>query len=71
MKTIILYYSSHHGNTKKIVQAAEAAIDTDILDITSPMAEKANLSEYDRIGIASGIYAGSFHRIYDRIIEFT
>ena len=61
MKTIILYYSSHHGNTRKIVQAAEAAIDTDILDITSPMAEKADLSEYDRIGIASGIYAGSFH----------
>lgn len=61
MKTIILYYSAHHGNTKKVVQAAASAIDTDLLDICSAEAAHANLSEYDRIGIASGIYAGAFH----------
>lgn len=61
MKTIILYYSSHHCNTKKVVRAAASAIDTDILDICSPKAEDVDLSRYDRIGIASGIYAGNFH----------
>ena len=61
MKTIILYYSKHHGNTRKIVQAAYTAIDADILDISSPKAAKEDLSGYDRIGIASGIYGGSFH----------
>ena len=44
MKTIILYYSKHHGNTRKIVQAAYTAIDADILDISSPKAAKEDLS---------------------------
>ncbi len=61
MKTIILYYSAHHGNTKKIVRAAASAIDTDLIDISSEKAKDLKLSGYDRIGIASGIYAGSFH----------
>ena len=61
MKTVILYYSSHHGNTRKIVQAAASAIDTDVIDIRTPRAQEADLSGYDRIGIASGIYGGCFH----------
>ena len=52
MKTIILYYSNHHGNTKKLVDAIQAS------DVTT--AGPKDLSGYDLIGVASGIYAGNF-----------
>jgi len=60
MKTIILYYSNHHGNTKKLVDAIAAADpeNVEILDVTK--AGPKDLSGYDRIGAASGIYAGNF-----------
>lgn len=58
MKTIILYYSNHHGNTKRLVKAvADAGVET--IDV-SKQPENRDLSEYDVIGIASGIYAGNF-----------
>ena len=56
-KAIILYYSSHHGNTKKLVDAiGKCAVRT--VDIEKN--PECDLSEYDLIGIASGIYGGSF-----------
>ena len=59
MKTAILFYSKHHGNTKKLLDAIAAAdSDVDLVDVTT--AGKTDLSEYDRIGIASGIYYSSF-----------
>ena len=60
MKTIILYYSNHHGNTKKLVDAIQASDpeNVEILDVTT--AGPKDLSGYDLIGVASGIYAGNF-----------
>ena len=60
MKTIILYYSNHHGNTKKLVDAIAAADpeNVELLDVTK--AGPKDLSGYEWIGVASGIYAGSF-----------
>ena len=60
MKTIILYYSNHHGNTKKLVDAIAASDpeNVELLDVTK--AGPRDLSGYDWIGVASGIYAGSF-----------
>jgi flavodoxin len=58
-KTAILFYSRHHGNTKKLLDAIAAADpDVDLVDVTT--AGKTDLSGYDRIGIASGIYYSSF-----------
>ena len=54
MKTAIVYYSKHHGNTKKLLDAIAAAADIDLIDVTSD--ESMDLSGYDRIGFASGIY---------------
>ena len=55
MKTGILYYSKHHGNTKKLLDAIkEADPQVDLIDVTTT--RTVNLSGYDRIGIASGIY---------------
>ena len=66
MKTAILYYSKHHGNTKKLLDAIAASDpDVDLIDVTT--AGKTDLSEYDRIGIASGIYYSSFAK---QVISF-
>ena len=58
MKTAILYYSKHHGNTKKLLDAIVEKYDVDLIDVT----QKAgiDLEKYDRIGFASGIYYSSF-----------
>ena len=59
MKTAIVYYSKHHGNTKKLLDAIAAAEPSvDLLDVTALLS--ADLSGYDRIGFASGIYYSSF-----------
>ncbi len=54
MKTTILYYSRHHGNTKQLLDAIAAENDVDLIDVTAKPA--ADLSAYGRIGLASGIY---------------
>ena len=59
MKTMILYFSSHHGNTKKLAEAIAAADETvEICEVSD--AAGMDLEAYDRVGIASGIYAGNF-----------
>ena len=58
MKAVICCYSSHHGNTGKVVQAMADESGADIIDISA--VKQADLSEYDIIGFASGIYAFQF-----------
>lgn len=58
MSTAIIYYSEHHGNTRKLLDAiAVADPDVELVDVTK---ETKDLSGYDRIGIASGIYFSNF-----------
>ena len=59
MSTAIIYYSKHHGNTKKLVDAIkEAHPEVKTIDITENRV--VDLSLYTRIGIASGIYGSKF-----------
>ena len=58
MKTAIVYYSKHHGNTKKLLDAIAAENGLTLIDVTADPG--TDLSGYDRIGFASGIYYGSF-----------
>ena len=58
MTTAILYYSEHHGNTKKLLDAIAAKNDVDLIDVTKQ--GSADLSGYDRIGLASGVYYSNF-----------
>lgn len=60
MSTVILVYSQHHGNTRKLVDAIKSANDgIKIVDITENRV--VDLNVYDAIGIASGIYMGKFN----------
>jgi len=59
-KTAIVYRSPHHGNTKKLLDALVSAHP----EVTLLQAGKASLdlSPYNFIGFASGVYAGKLHR---------
>ena len=58
MNTAIAYYSQHHGNTKKLIDAIAAQADVTLINVAEN--EKAALTEFDCIGLASGIYFASF-----------
>lgn len=58
MKTAIAYYSKHHGNTKKLLDAIATKHDVTLIDVIAQ--PDADLSGYDRIGFASGIYYSAF-----------
>ena len=66
MTTAIVYYSKHHGNTKKLLDAI-AAEDNSVTLIDVTERPDADLSQFDRIGLASGIYFSSFAK---QIIAF-
>ena len=57
MKTAVVYYSRHHGNTKKVLDAIAQKFDITFIDASKT--ESADLGEYDLIGFASGIYYSS------------
>ena len=65
MKTAIVFYSKHHGNTKKLIDAIAAKYDVTAIDATE--VKSADLSEYDMVGFASGIYYSKFHK---SVLEF-
>lgn len=58
MATAIMYYSKHHGNTKKLLDAISAENKVTLIDVMKQ--PSADLIGYDRIGFASGIYYNSF-----------
>lgn len=62
MKTAIIYYSRHHENTKKLLDAIKSASTDDITLIDVTAGEDINLEEYDLIGFASGIYYSKFDK---------
>lgn len=65
MKTVIIYYSQHHGNTKKLADAVAEHCGADIVNVLEN--PDIDLGEYDLIGFASGIYMGKYHQT---LIEF-
>lgn len=60
MKTAIVYYSRHHGNTKKLLDAIAAKHTVTLIDAAET--PEADLSGYDAVGFASGIYYSKFHK---------
>ena len=67
MKTAIVYYSEHHGNTKKLLDAIAKQGDVTLIEASG--GPQTDLSEYELIGFASGIYYSKFHESVLRIAE--
>lgn len=61
MKTAIVYYSKHHENTKKLLDAIAKTYEVTLIDVTHSKTD--DLSGYDLIGFASGIYYGKIHKL--------
>lgn len=60
MKTLIVYHSEHHGNTKKLLDAL--AKQGDVTLVEAKATPQLDVSCYDVIGLASGIYYQKFHK---------
>lgn len=60
MKTAIIYYSKHHGNTRKLIDAIAAEHELTAMDASE--VKTADLSGFDLVGFASGIYYSKFHQ---------
>ena len=65
MKSIIIYESTHHENTKRLVDAIAKKHNVENVSIEN--AEAIDLSGYDIVGLAAGIAFGKF---YKRMEEF-
>ena len=65
MRKAIVYASVHHGNTEKIVKSIAERCQVDLINAVKQ--SDADLSSYDMIGFASGIYFSKFHQL---ILEF-
>ena len=66
-KAVIIYASTHHGNTRKLAEAIANQYCLDLIDATKQQA--ANLSAYDLIGFASGIDFGKFYNCVEQFLE--
>lgn len=56
----IIYASTHHENTKKLVEGIALKIKIDLYEVSE--ARNIDFTQYSIIGFASGIYMSSFHR---------
>ena len=65
MKAAACYYSYHHGNTLKVLQAMAEGTDLELIDVAH--CDHADLAPYDVVGFASGIYGFSFH---EKVVTF-
>ena len=60
MKVVIVFESTHHGNTKKLVDAIAAKNEVDLINAIE--ADYVNYEDYDIIGFASGAAYGKFYK---------
>lgn len=60
MKIAIVYYSRHHANTRKLIDAIAKAHHVTLIDAVNQ--PDADLSRYEMVGFASGIYYSKFHK---------
>lgn len=67
MKTAIVYYSKHHQNTKKVLDFLCQSQEITLIDAVK--GADIDLSEYECIGFASGIYYSKFHKSVLRFAE--
>lgn len=60
MKTAVIYFSKHQNNTKKLLDHLCETRDITLIDAANT--KNGDLSCYDLIGFASGIYYSKFHK---------
>lgn len=66
-KTAIIYASTHHENTRKLVETISAKYEITIINANK--VQIADLSEYELIGFASGIDFGKFYDVVEQFLK--
>jgi len=59
MKSLVVYISVEHGNTEKVARAIAEVIGADLKAVKD--VDLGTLSDYQMIGVGSGIFKGKFH----------
>lgn len=67
MKTVLIYKSIHHGNTKKVAEAMAKTLEADLIDLKDASPDIMN--EYELIGFGSGIYYYRPHKKLRKFVE--
>lgn len=67
MKAIIIYVSTYQGNTLKVAQSMAKKLSASL--VTTLEAENIDLSDYDLIGLGSGINFAQHHRELISFVE--
>ena len=60
MKALIIYESTHHGNTEKIAKVMSEVLNAKM--VKTKDVDTDSLDNYDLIGFGSGIYFGKLHK---------
>ena len=68
-KVAIIYISTHHQNTEKVVKAMAEEVNADLFSFKD--INKMNIANYDIVGFASGIYFSSFNPAIKKLVEET
>lgn len=67
MNVLIVYKSYHKMNTEKVARAMAQVLDATVKKVGEVGPE--DLSRYDLVGIASGIYGGRYHKDLLSLVE--
>jgi len=67
MKTLIIYSSTHHGNTEKVAKVMSNTLNAELLRVEQ--VDINMLAAYDLIGFGSGIYFGKYHRSLPELVD--
>lgn len=68
MKTIIIYESKHHGNTKKVCDRVAAECQVELIEAGN-VGVDFKWEDYDMVGFASGIAYSKFYDSVSRAAE--
>jgi len=67
MKTLVLYHSEHHGNTKKIADVIAKTLGAEMLPASD--FKSTAIDDYGLVGFGSGVYYSKFHAALYRAVE--
>ncbi len=68
MKTIIIYESKHHGNTKKVCDRVAAECQVELIE-AGRVDSKLNWEVYNLVGLDQGIAYSKFYDSVNRVAE--
>ncbi len=66
MRTAVVYKSIHHGNTRRVAEAMAAALGAELYTVEE--AAKLDATQFDLVGLGSGIYFWRHHRDLRRLV---